>query len=81
MDTPSGLDLTSGTLYDPIINASATLTLAMPKIGLFDEAAKKIIGELYLGDISVPQELYQEKNLGLKPTNIFKYSDIVRLPT
>ena len=79
LDTPSGLDLTSGTLYDPIINASATLTLAMPKIGLFDKEAKKIIGELYLGDISVPQELYQENTLGLEPTNIFKYSDIVRL--
>ena len=80
LDTPSGLDLTTGTLYDPIISASATLTLAMPKIGLFDKEAKKLIGELYLGDISVPQELYQEKTLGLEATNIFKYSDIVRLP-
>ena len=80
LDTPSGLDLTNGILYTPIINASATLTLAMPKIGLFDKAAKKVVGELYLGDISVPQELYQEKALGLKPSNIFRYSDIVRLP-
>jgi len=79
LDTPSGLDLTSGTLYDPIISASATLTLAIPKIGLFDKEAKRTVGELYLGDISVPQELYLEKTLALKPTNIFRYSDIVRL--
>lgn len=79
LDTPSGLDLTNGTLYEPIIRASATLTLAMPKKGLFADDAKAVVGELYLGDISVPKELYQEKSLGLNPSNIFRYSDIVRL--
>ena len=79
LDTPSGLDLTTGKLFDPIIKADATLTLAMPKKGLFDSEAKKVIGELYLGDISVPQELYQEKTLGLTSTNLFRYSDVVRL--
>lgn len=79
LDTPSGLDLTSGTLYNPIIRASATLTLAMPKKGLFASDAKAVVGELYLGDISVPNELYHEKSLGLNPVNIFRYSDIVRL--
>lgn len=79
LDTPSGLDLTSGKLYEPFIEAAATLTLAMPKIGLFSEEARARIGELYLGDISVPNELYQEKSLGLQPANIFRYSDIVRL--
>ena len=79
LDTPSGLDLTSGTLYNPIIEAAATLTLAMPKIGLFKDEAKEVIGELYLGDISVPLELYREETLGLTPTNVFKYSDIVKI--
>ena len=79
LDTPSGLDLTTGTLYKPIINANATLTLAMPKIGLFEQAAKYAVGELYLGDISVPQELYQEEILGLLAANIFRYSDVVRI--
>ena len=79
LDTPSGLDLTTGKLYEPIIKASATLTLAMAKKGLFASEAKEVVGELYVGDISVPQELYQEKSLGLKPTNIFRYSDIIRL--
>ncbi|MBD1262639.1 NAD(P)H-hydrate epimerase [Maribacter polysiphoniae] len=79
LDTPSGLDLTTGEFYEPIIKASATLTLALPKKGLFACETKKVVGELYVGDISVPQELYQEKGLGLKPTNIFRYSDIIRL--
>ncbi len=79
LDTPSGLDLTSGMRYDPIINATATLTLALPKKGLFVDEVKAMVGELYLGDISVPNELYREKSLGLNPVNIFRYSDIVRL--
>ena len=79
LDTPSGLDLTSGTLYDPIISATATLTLAMPKKGLFNKEARKVINELYLGDISVPMELYREGSLGLVPDNMFRYSDVVRV--
>lgn len=79
LDTPSGLDPNSGTLYEPVIGASATLTLAMPKMGLFASDAKSVVGELYVGDISVPPELYQEESLGLEPTNIFRYSDIIRI--
>jgi len=65
------LDLTTGKLYNPIVKADATLTLAMPKKGMFNSEAKKVVGELYIGDISVPQELYQEESLGLESTNIF----------
>jgi len=79
LDTPSGLDLTTGKMFDPIINATATLTLAMPKQGLFAKAARKVVGELYLGDISVPPELYEEPTLELKSNNIFRYSDVVRI--
>ncbi|MEM9363376.1 MAG: NAD(P)H-hydrate epimerase [Bacteroidota bacterium] len=79
LDTPSGLDLTTGTLFNPVVKATATLTLAMPKVGLFQDMAKKVTGELYLGDISVPTKLYQEKSLGLKATNIFRFSDVVRI--
>jgi len=79
LDTPSGLDLTSGTVHNPTVNANATLTLAMPKQGLFATNAKKNIGNLYLGDISVPVELYEENTLNLKPSNIFRHSDIVQI--
>lgn len=79
LDTPSGLDLTTGKLFDPVIKATATLTLAMPKKGLFDEENKQVVGELYVGDIGVPMQLYEEKTLLLKPSNIFRYADIVRI--
>lgn len=79
LDTPSGLSLTSGKLNKPTVRATATLTLALPKKGLFEERAKDVVGELYLGDISVPMELYKEMDLGMNTQNIFRYSDIVRV--
>lgn len=78
LDTPSGLDLTSGVAHAPTIRAAATLTLALPKEGLLTKAASKVRGELFLGDISVPPELYAAPNLGLKVRhNLFAKSDIV----
>ena len=79
LDTPSGLDLTTGTIHNPTINANATLTLALPKQGLFLEKTKNVVGDLYLGDISVPPQLYNEPSLGLEVKNIFRHSDIVRI--
>lgn len=79
LDTPSGLDLSSGKIHQPTVKADATLTLALPKKGLFQEAARKRVGKLFLGDISVPPQLYQEPSLGLKTDNLFRYSDIVKI--
>jgi len=80
LDTPSGLDLTSGEIHDPTINASATLTLALPKQGLFSDLARSVTGRLFLGDISVPPDLYDHKRLKLKVSpKIFRDGDVVRL--
>ena len=79
LDAPSGLDITSGSAFEPAINATATLTLALPKEGLRAEAAKVRVGELYLADISVPPELYGRPPLDLKVANVFAIDEIVRL--
>ena len=80
LDTPSGLDLTSGKVYTPAVNANATLTLALPKKGLFSSNALKIRGALFLGDISVPKELYAEKQLKLKvPKSLFAMADVLKI--
>ncbi len=79
LDTPSGLDLTSGTIHNPTIKANATLTLAMPKNGLFAESSSTHVGSLYLGDISVPPKLYSEDSLKLKAENVFRHSDIIKI--
>jgi NAD(P)H-hydrate epimerase len=79
LDAPSGLDTTTGTIYNPAIRATATMTLALPKQGLLTTEAAEQVGELYVADISVPPELYAGPALGLKADPIFAKSDIVRL--
>ena len=79
LDTPSGLDLSNGTVHEPTIVAAATMTLALPKIGLRSEAARSHVGELYLADISVPPALYAEPRLGKAVGAVFARADIVRL--
>jgi NAD(P)H-hydrate epimerase len=69
-DAPSGLDSTTGEVYTPCVNASATLTLALPKTGLSNKKARSVSGELYLGDISMPPDLYRE--FGLNDSNLFE---------
>ncbi|MEO1050412.1 MAG: NAD(P)H-hydrate epimerase [Bacteroidota bacterium] len=79
LDTPSGLDLTTGEVSSPCIFAEATVTLALPKKGLFTHEAKKVRGELFLADISVPPRLYQEPSLNLQVPNFFEGADIIRI--
>lgn len=77
LDTPSGLDVTSGLAYEPAIRATSTLTLALPKQGLLTSQAKPFVGELYLADIGVPPELYAK--MGIVATSIFAESDLIRV--
>jgi len=79
LDVPSGLDATSGDVLDPAVRATATLTLALPKVGLRAPGAQDHVGELYLGDIGVPPSLYAGPSLGLTVGAIFAAGDIVRL--
>ena len=79
LDTPSGIDLTTGTVYDPVVKATATMTLAMPKEGLLQEKTQDLVGELYLADISVPPALYQKPLLEMEVGPIFAENDIVRV--
>jgi NAD(P)H-hydrate epimerase len=79
LDAPSGVDTTTGTVFEPAISAVATLTLALPKEGLRATGVEKRVGELYLADISVPPSLYAGPGLELQVGHIFAQSDIVRL--
>lgn len=79
LDAPSGIDTTTGTVYDPAITAVATMTLALPKEGLRATGMEAKVGELYLANISVPPELYAEPALDLSVGPIFARSDIMRV--
>jgi NAD(P)H-hydrate epimerase len=79
LDTPSGLDTTTGEAFEPSIIAAATMTLALPKTGLRNPGAKAYVGELYLADISVPPALYNKPPFEFEVGPIFASGDIVRL--
>jgi NAD(P)H-hydrate epimerase len=76
LDTPSGLDTTSGERHEPSIRATATLTLALPKTGL-DHS--ELVGELHLADIGVPPGLYDSPELDLEVGPIFAREEIIRV--
>lgn len=79
LDLPSGLSAETGEPLDPAIQASATLTLALPKEGLRAPGAERSVGELYLADIGVPPSLYGGPALGLTVGPIFAESDLLRI--
>ena len=74
LDTPSGLDVTSGVAGVPCVSATATMTLALPKTGLLHSDA---VGELYLADISVPNLVY--RRMGIDVPDVFREATIVEL--
>jgi NAD(P)H-hydrate epimerase len=79
LDLPSGIDGTTGEVHDPTVRAAATMTLALPKLGLQEPAAADQVGELYLADIGVPRSLYALPSVGIEVPPIFSASDILRL--
>lgn len=78
LDVPSGIDSTTGEVHQPAIRADATMTLALPKVGL-KLAGKDHVGELYLADIGVPPELYAQPSLNLEVGSLFQKEEIIRL--
>lgn len=79
LDIPSGMDATTGAVFDPAIAAAATLALALPKSGVRAPGNKDWVGELYVADIGVPPELYASPGLNLAVGPIFAREDIIRL--
>lgn len=78
LDAPSGIDATTGTVHAPAVRATATMTLALPKVGLRAPAAAEHVGELYLADIGVPPGLYGHL-LAVSVGSLFARDEIVRL--
>jgi len=76
LDVPSGYSAASASVLSPAIVANATLTLALPKVGL--EAASVNVGDLYCADIGVPASLYREA-FDIDIGDLFRESDIVRI--
>ncbi len=66
-DIPSGLDSTTGKCFEPTIRAIATLTLALPKQAFKAKAGQVVSGKIFLGDIGIPNFLYDKIKRGSRP--------------
>jgi len=77
LDTPSGLDVTTGEALDPCIAATVTVTLALPKRGLL-LMSSAAVGELWLADISIPRLAYQR--IGIDVPQLFTAQSVIPLP-
>jgi NAD(P)H-hydrate epimerase len=77
LDVPTGLELERGIVGEPAVRAAATVTLALPKEALRAEAARPLVGDLYLADISIPATVYDRLGIGYRSP--FSGSPIVQL--
>jgi NAD(P)H-hydrate epimerase len=77
LDVPTGLELERAIVGEPAVRAAATLTEALPKEALRAEAARPLVGDLYLADISIPPTVYD--SVGITYQSPFSGSPIVRL--
>lgn len=76
VDLPSGMNATTGERYDPCIRATSTITLALPKTGFLAPGSSGYFGNLYVADISIPQNVYRQ--FGQK-TDLFQKDTILKI--
>ena len=57
VDTPSGLDCTTGEVLGVAVRAHETLTCGLPKVGFFKAEGPRHVGKLHVVDISLPREM------------------------
>jgi hydroxyethylthiazole kinase-like uncharacterized protein yjeF len=77
VDLPSGMEPDTGAAAGVAINAAATVTLALPKLGLLDPRAHGYVGELVLADIGIPQAAFAR--VGVDTWRLFEQGDLVRV--
>ena len=77
LDVPTGVELDRGIVGEPAVRAAATLTEALPKEALRGGAARPLVGDVYLADISIPATVYDR--LGITCRSPFSGSPFVQL--
>ena len=78
LDVPSGLDATTGAAAGEVVRPDATLTLGLPKIGLDPDRAGGGAGEIYVGDIGIPPQIYAGSGLAYDVGPIFAQRPYIR---
>jgi len=77
LDVPTGIDATTGELFEPLVPAVTTLALDLPKQGLLEPSARPYIGELFLADLGIPRLVYER--LGVHLGDLYSQGPIVRI--
>ena len=77
IDLPSGLHPDTGLPLGVTIRAAATVTLALPKVGLVTTPSRALVGELLLADIGIPASVYER--FGIDARRCFVSGDLVRV--
>jgi len=78
VDLPSGLDGDTGEAYAPCVIATTTVTLGLPKPGLFVNDGPDVRGEVFVANIGMPPEAYAALGIDV-PADLFATSDCVKL--
>jgi len=60
LDLPSGLDADSGAVDPACLYADDTVTLAFPKLGLFNPPGAERVGKITIADIGIPSYLAEK---------------------
>ncbi len=60
LDTPTGLDVDDGTTPGDVVDATMTLSVALPKQGVKPGGH---VGRLFVGDLSLPADLFEALRL------------------
>ncbi len=60
IDIPSGVDADSGVVSGEAVYADLTVTMALPKIGLLEQAVRDFVGSVQVVDIGIPASFIQE---------------------
>ena len=78
VDVPSGLEADTGRAYDPTVRASETVTLGLPKPGLFDHDGPATAGRVWIADIGIPSEAYAAAGVQV-PAALFAAADVLEV--
>lgn len=63
IDTPSGLDVDTGSIEGKCVKADITPTMGLPKVGQFFFPGKSYCGKVEVIDIGVPQKVIDEQKI------------------
>lgn len=76
VDVPSGIDSTTGGVHGCAVRADLTVTMAIPKAGLYIYPGRSYAGRVEVGDIGVPGSLLTDPSI---PWNVTTEEDIRRI--